>query len=93
MKTLVAFDLDGTLALSKQPIDGETGPPLESLLHVAKVAIVSRGDWPQVETQVVSRLPAGTELTRLFIMPTTGAKMNPETAAPMFGYAERLNDR
>lgn len=75
MKSLVAFDLDGTLALSKQPIDGETGLSLESLLDAVKVAIISGGDWPQFQTQVVSRLPTGADLTRLFIMPTTGTKL------------------
>lgn len=75
MKELIAFDLDGTLAESKQPIGEEMAGLLARLLGVAKVAVISGGDWPQFETQVVSRLPAGADLTRLFIMPTTGTKL------------------
>jgi hypothetical protein len=35
----------------------------------------SGGDWPQFQTQVVSRLPEGADLKRLWIMPTTGTKL------------------
>ncbi len=75
MKTMIAFDLDGTLAGSKQPIGEAMAALLEQLLGVADVAVVSGGDWPQFDAQVVSRLPAGADLRRLWIMPTTGTKL------------------
>lgn len=75
MKKLIAFDLDGTLAESKQPIQPPMAELLAALLRVAKVAVISGGDWPQFETQVVSRLPQGADLPSLFIMPTTGTKL------------------
>ena len=75
MKKLIAFDLDGTLAESKQPIQPPMADLLERLLGVAAVAVISGGDWPQFETQVVARIPASADLTRLFIMPTTGTKL------------------
>jgi hypothetical protein len=75
MKTMIAFDLDGTLAESKQPIPPEMAEQLESLLKVADVAVISGGDWPQFQKQVVSRLPQGADLGRLWIMPTTGTKL------------------
>lgn len=75
MKQLIAFDLDGTLAESKQPIDEITADLLAALLEVARVAVISGGDWPQFETQVVSRLPPGADLHRLLILPTTGTKL------------------
>ena len=75
MKSLIAFDLDGTLAESKQPIDPEMAELLTRLLQRANVAIISGGDWPQFETQLVSRLPVHAELQRLFILPTTGTKL------------------
>jgi len=75
MKTMIAFDLDGTLAESKQAIQPEMAERLQSLLTVADVAVISGGDWPQFETQVVSRLPEGADLKRLWIMPTTGTKL------------------
>ncbi len=75
MKQLIAFDLDGTLAESKQPIGAPMATLLGQLLAVAHVAVISGGDWPQFETQVVAKLPADADLTRLFIMPTTGTKL------------------
>jgi len=75
MKKLIAFDLDGTLAESKQPIDKEMSGLLKDLLDVAKVAVISGGDWPQFDKQVVSRLPKGSRWRRLFIMPTTGSTL------------------
>jgi HAD superfamily hydrolase (TIGR01484 family) len=75
MKRLAAFDLDGTLALSKQPLDDEMAELLARLLDVAMVAIISGGDWPQFEKQVVSRMPAGARLDNFIIQPTTGTKM------------------
>ena len=75
MKKLVAFDLDGTLALSKQPLKEDMGETLADLLQVADVAVISGGDWPQFDKQVASRLPARANRTRLWLMPTTGTKL------------------
>jgi len=75
MKHLIAFDLDGTLAESKQPLGERMAVLLGRLLDVAKVAVISGGDWPQFEAQLVSRLPADADLTRLFVLPTTGTKL------------------
>ncbi|MCW1430284.1 HAD-IIB family hydrolase [Novosphingobium sp. JCM 18896] len=75
MKELVAFDLDGTLAESKQPLKENMGEALADLLSVAQVAVISGGDWPQFEKQVASRLPARADLSRLWLMPTTGTKL------------------
>ncbi|KAM5440383.1 hypothetical protein McanMca71_003865 [Microsporum canis] len=51
MISLVAFDLDGTLALSKQPLLDSMGEALADLLAVAHVAVISGGDWPQFQKQ------------------------------------------
>ena len=75
MKRLVAFDLDGTLAESKQPVDKEMAALLARLTQVAEVCVISGGDWPQFDKQVVARLPAGARLERLWIMPTSGTKL------------------
>lgn len=75
MKRLVAFDLDGTLALSKQAIQPDMGEALAELLGVAHVAVISGGDWPQFDKQVASRLPEGADRSRLWLMPTTGTKL------------------
>ncbi|CAN5349737.1 HAD-IIB family hydrolase [soil metagenome] len=75
MKKLVAFDLDGTLAQSKQPIADSMGKLLAELLAVVDVAVISGGDWPQFEKQVIARLPKSADVKRLYIMPTTGSKL------------------
>jgi phosphomannomutase len=75
MKKLIAFDLDGTLALSKQPLDDEMAGLLAGLTKVAYAAIISGGDWPQFEKQVVSRMPADANLDNFIILPTTGTKL------------------
>ncbi len=75
MKKLVAFDLDGTLAESKQPLQEPMGEALADLLDVANVAVISGGDWPQFEKQVASRLPERADRTKLWLMPTTGTKL------------------
>ena len=42
---------------------------------MASVCVISGGDWPQFLKQVVERLPPDARLERLFIQPTTGAKL------------------
>lgn len=74
MKSLIVFDLDGTLAESKAAIDDEMAALLQRLLGVVKVAIISGGDFPQFKTQVIDHLPAGSDLSNLSILPTSGTK-------------------
>jgi phosphomannomutase len=73
-KKLIVFDLDGTLAESKAAIDKEMALRLAALLSVAKVAIISGGDWPQFQKQVLGHLPGGKKLQNLSILPTCGTK-------------------
>ena len=56
MKQLVVFDLDGTLAKSKSPIDAKMAALLDKLLGVVKVAVISGANWPQFQKQVLSHL-------------------------------------
>ncbi|KAK7756225.1 hypothetical protein SLS62_001818 [Diatrype stigma] len=51
------------------------GEALADLLTVAHVAVISGGDWPQFQKQVASRLPPRADLSRLWLMPTTGTKL------------------
>ena len=56
LKKLIIFDLDGTLAESKSSLDAEMSALLHRLLEIAKVAVISGGDWLQFEgvgTQMV----------------------------------------
>lgn len=74
MKKLIVFDLDGTLAESKSAVDAEMSVLLAGLLEVAKVAVISGGDWPQFEKQLVSNLPQGQRMENLLLLPTCGTK-------------------
>lgn len=74
MKKLIVFDLDGTLAPSKSNISEEISKLLGTLLSVTKVAVISGGDWPQFEKQLLSKLPHDKYLKKLSLLPTSGTK-------------------
>ena len=74
MKKLIVFDLDGTLAESKSSVDAEMAALLDRLLGIVKVAMISGGDWPQFEKQVLSNLCHGERLRNLSLLPTCGTK-------------------
>ena len=74
MKKLIVFDLDGTLAESKASIDAEMATLLGALLGFAKVAVISGGNWPQFQKQVLSHLPHDGHLRNLSLLPTCGTK-------------------
>jgi phosphomannomutase len=74
MKSLVVFDLDGTLALSKSSLDAEMAALLGRLLAIVKVAVISGGAWAQFERQVLAFLPHDDRLKSLSMLPTCGTK-------------------
>ena len=74
MKSLIIFDLDGTLAESKSDLDGEMARLLARLLGTVDVAIISGGAWAQFEKQVLALLPRDERLRRLSLLPTCGTK-------------------
>jgi phosphomannomutase len=74
VKKLIVFDLDGTLAGSKSPLDSEMSGLLHDLLLIVKVAVISGGDWPQFEKQLLSNLPHDDRLANLSLLPTCGTK-------------------
>jgi len=74
MKKLIVYDLDGTLAESKSSLDKEMSALLHKLLGIAKVAVISGGDWPQFGKQLLSNLPTDKSLRNLSLLPTCGTK-------------------
>jgi HAD superfamily hydrolase (TIGR01484 family) len=74
VKKLIVFDLDGTLAESKSPLDPEMSGLLHDLLAIVKVAVISGGGWPQFEKQLLSNLSRDERLTNLSLLPTCGTK-------------------
>lgn len=71
---MIVFDLDGTLAESKSAVDPEMVSLLNSLLAVAKVAVISGGDWPQFQRQLLAQEFEERGLSNLFLLPTCGTK-------------------
>ena len=74
MKKLIVYDLDGTLAESKSALDSKMAALLHELLGVVKVAVISGGDWPQFEEQLLANLPKDERLANLSLLPTCGTK-------------------
>jgi phosphomannomutase len=74
VRRLFVYDLDGTLAESKASLDAEMAALLHDLLGVIKVAVISGGDWPQFEKQLLPNLPHDERLANLSILPTCGTK-------------------
>jgi phosphomannomutase len=74
VKKLVVFDLDGTLAESKSPLDAEMAALLHDLLGIVKLAVISGGDWPQFQKQLLSNLLEDELLANLYLLPTCGTK-------------------
>jgi HAD superfamily hydrolase (TIGR01484 family) len=74
MKKLIVFDLDGTLAESKSSLDSKMSALLHELVGIVKVAVISGGDWPQFEKQLLSNRPNDERLMNLSLLPTCGTK-------------------
>lgn len=73
--SLLAFDLDDTLAPSKSALPPRMGKALANLLEVNEVCVISGGNFPQFENQLLAGLQASeSELERLHLMPTCGTR-------------------
>lgn len=73
--SLVAFDLDDTLAPSKSPLPSPMAHTLCELLDVRDVCIISGGHFSQFTTQVLAHLPANqAQACKLHLMPTCGTR-------------------
>jgi len=72
---LIIFDLDGTLAESKSKLTPSMVEAIQGLLSKKKVAIISGGNFPQFEKQVLASFPHEEYFQNLFLMPTTGTRL------------------
>jgi len=74
--TLVAFDLDDTLAPSKSAIDPRMLDLLEQLLNRVEVCVISGGNFEQFDAQLLSGLGHLSEqtLAGLHLLPTCGTQ-------------------
>ena len=72
-KSVVVFDLDGTLAESKVKIDLEMGLLLAQLLVNKKVAIISGASFEQIKSQLPDSILEDTSvLNNLLVLPLDG---------------------
>lgn len=71
---LIAFDLDGTLTVTKERLSYPMGELLSELMEVAKVAIMSGASFKQFEAQVLPVVPVDAKLDCLYIFPTNAAQ-------------------
>lgn len=69
------FDLDGTLAESKGPIDAMMATILGEATQKMNIVVITGGMFEQIERQVIAKLPVSTNLQNFFILPTTGSAM------------------
>jgi phosphomannomutase len=75
-KKIIIFDLDGTLAESKQSLDHEMALLLEQLVKEYKVAVISGGSFAQFEKQFLPNLHIDeAAMSQLILLPTSGTAM------------------
>jgi HAD superfamily hydrolase (TIGR01484 family) len=74
-KKAIIFDLDGTLAESKQSLDNEMSGLLYSLMQNHIVGVMSGGSFTQYQKQFVPFVKEGSDLNNLVLLPTSGASM------------------
>lgn len=70
--SLIAFDLDNTLACSKKPMLAPMAEVFSRLVNIKPVAVITGGRLSLVKSQVLDVLLPGTCLENLHIMPTNG---------------------
>ena len=70
---VVVFDLDGTLAESKQRMSAEMGDLISRLLKRVPVAVMSGAGWEQFQDQFLVDFSSDTKLDRLYLFPDNAA--------------------
>src|ERR1700690_451352 len=71
-KSLIVFDLDGTLAPTKSVMNREMSGLFAKLLEAKKVAVIGGGKYELFKHQFLNALKAPKELlSKLFLFPTT----------------------
>jgi len=71
-KKLIVFDLDGTLAPTKAPMDEQMGRLIHKLLQAKKVAVIGGGKYGIFKEQFLQQLKVSKEqLGKLFLFPAS----------------------
>jgi phosphomannomutase len=75
LRRVLAFDLDGTLAVTKSALSDAMAELLSRALDVFEICVISGGSFHQFETQVLARLHIDArQSARLHLMPTSGTR-------------------
>lgn len=74
MPRAVIFDLDGTLAKSKSPLESAVGELLEKLAERVPVAVMSGGSYKQFGMQFLSGMPIASADRKLYLFPDSAAQ-------------------
>jgi len=74
MIKMIAFDIDGTLALSRSPLDEKMAGMIKELLDKVLVSLITGAKLEQIQYQVIDKLPLNSNLLNLHLMPTCGTK-------------------
>lgn len=91
-KQLIVFDLDGTLAASKTPMDGEMCGLMERLLIAKKVGVIGGGKYDLFKEQLLQPLKISKELlNNLFLFPTTSTSFYRYSGGWKNVYAHQLS--
>ena len=69
----MVFDLDGTLAESKQPMSAEMGELIAELIAHMPVGVMSGAGFPQFEVQMLPAIPETAHIERLYLFPMNAA--------------------
>ncbi|KKW46387.1 MAG: hypothetical protein A3A43_03215 [Candidatus Liptonbacteria bacterium RIFCSPLOWO2_01_FULL_56_20] len=93
-KTLIVFDLDGTLTETKSNMDRETARLLCGLLRDKRVAVIGGGAYQQFRAQFLAHLPCPKErFKNLFLFPTTSTSFYRYARGWRKVYAKRFSPR
>ncbi len=94
-RRVIAFDLDGTLAVTKSPMSDVMAVRIGDLLSIYDVCVISGGKFDQFKVQLIDRLNVTEQLmSKLHIMPTSGTsylRYDPATSEWVPQYAENLS--
>ena len=72
-KKLIAFDVDGTISLSRSKIDSEMADLLKQLLQVKQVALITGGAFADIKRQVLDEIGLDNPFNKnLTLLPTNG---------------------
>ncbi len=75
LPSVIFFDLDKTLARSKQSLERDMAKVFAELSTQTRVAVTSGGRREQLVEQVIEQLPPAANLSNIYLLPTSGGAM------------------